>query len=125
MCAMKVDPSLHRVLKNGETVLERCAYAPGFAFRSRGLLGREGLGEGEGILLMPCNSIHMFGMKFAIDAVFLDKTGRVRHVCHDIAPWRVSRMVLSAKMVIEARAGWAAAAGIGKGDELIFDPQPG
>ena len=39
----------------------------------RGLLGRSEPPEGEGILLRPAGSIHTFFMRFAIDAVFLDR----------------------------------------------------
>ena len=39
----------------------------------RGLLGRDGLEPGDGLLITKTGSIHMFFMRFAIDAVFLDK----------------------------------------------------
>jgi len=42
----------------------------------KGLLGRRELPDGEGILLRPCASIHMFFMRFAIDAVFSTATCR-------------------------------------------------
>jgi len=28
---------------------------------------------GEGLLIVPCSEIHMIGMKYALDIVFLDK----------------------------------------------------
>jgi hypothetical protein len=34
--------------------------------RFRGLLGRDRLPEGEGLLLTPCRSIHMLGMRFPL-----------------------------------------------------------
>ena len=44
--------------------------------RRKGLLGRSGLADDEG-LWIPTSSIHMFGMRFAIDVVYADREGRV------------------------------------------------
>ena len=41
--------------------------------RMRGLLGRPQLLPGEGLKIVPCNSIHCFFMAVPIDVVFLDK----------------------------------------------------
>ena len=57
--------------------------------RARGLLGRASLGEGEGLLITRCNAIHMFFMRFAIDATFLDKNDQVVKVVRNIRPWRL------------------------------------
>ena len=53
--------------------------------RARGLLGRAGLERGEGILLRPASSIHMWFMRFAIDAAFLDPDGRVLRIAETFA----------------------------------------
>jgi uncharacterized protein len=45
--------------------------------RVRGLLGRSTLRPDEGFLFEHCRSVHTFGMRFAIDAVLLDRHGRV------------------------------------------------
>ena len=44
--------------------------------RTKGLLGRAGMADDEG-LWIPTSSIHMFGMRFAIDVVYADREGRV------------------------------------------------
>ena len=59
-----------------------------FAERARGLIGRRGLAPGTGMLIMKCNCIHTFFMRFAIDATFLDKKGKVVKVVRNIRPWR-------------------------------------
>ena len=56
--------------------------------RMRGLLGRQGLGVGEALLLKPCNAIHTLFMRYPIDAVFLDRAGRVVRRIRGIRPWR-------------------------------------
>ena len=45
--------------------------------RMTGLLGRDGLPPGQGLILEPCRLIHTFMMRFAIDVVFYDRAHRV------------------------------------------------
>src|SRR5678810_1189323 len=54
-------------------IAERVEIADTSETRKRGLLGRTGLEPGTGMRLVPCEWVHMFGMKFAIDIVVLDK----------------------------------------------------
>ena len=58
--------------------------------RTRGLLGRQSLAEGEGLWIVPCEAVHTFGMQFAIDLVFLDRRNVVRKVRSSVPPWRLS-----------------------------------
>ena len=50
----------------------RIHVARSFLQRARGLLGRAPLAADEALLIRPCSSIHTFGMRFAIDVVFID-----------------------------------------------------
>ena len=59
-----------------------------FVERAKGLIGRRGLASGTGMLITKCNCIHTFFMRFAIDATFLDKSGKVVKVVKGIRPWR-------------------------------------
>ena len=59
-----------------------------FAERLRGLIGRKGLERGKGMLIVRCNCIHTFFMRFPIDATFLDRQGNVVKVVRNIRPWR-------------------------------------
>jgi uncharacterized membrane protein (UPF0127 family) len=54
--------------------------------RVRGLLGRTGLEDGEGLFIAPCPSIHMFGMKFPLDVIFVTKENVVTDFVENIAP---------------------------------------
>ena len=58
-----------------------------FFERARGLIGRRGLAPGKGLLILRCNCIHMFFMRFAIDAIFLDGRGEVVKVVRNVRPW--------------------------------------
>ena len=60
-----------------------------FAARAKGLIGRNGLPRGRGLLIPRCNAIHTCFMRFAIDATFLDREGRVVRTVRGIKPWRL------------------------------------
>ena len=84
--------------------------------RFMGLMGRPALPESHALYIRPCNSIHMFFMRFPIDAVFVDADGRVLRIYADLKPWRVTRIVRRSKAVVELPAGALAAAGVTLGD---------
>ena len=90
--------------------------------RMRGLLGRASLEEGEALAIAPCASIHTFFMKFPIDAVFLDRRGRVVRALSDLQPWRATRFHLRGYQAVELPAGTLARTGTREGDELAFEP---
>ena len=62
--------------------------ARSFWARVKGLIGRRGLPPGRGLLILRCNAIHTFFMRFAIDATFYDREDRVVKVVRNIRPWR-------------------------------------
>ncbi len=107
----------------GRILAERAQEATGFWSRFRGLMGREDLPTGEGLWIDPCDSIHMFFMRFPIDVVFLARDLRVVKVVHALPPWRVTRIYRAARSVLELPAGIAEASGTTEGDQLRFDPQ--
>lgn len=73
-----------------ETVLGVDAeVAETFFERTRGLIGRDGLAPGKGMLILKCNCIHTCFMRFPIDATFLDRGGRVVRVVRAIRPGRL------------------------------------
>lgn len=93
--------------------------------RMVGLLNRKSLPAGEGLWLRPCNSIHSIGMRFAFDAVFLDRNFRVVHLIESMAAWRFSRLVWQAASVLELPAQTIRATNTQLGDYLIFTPREG
>jgi uncharacterized membrane protein (UPF0127 family) len=104
--------------EDGTIVCERCLLAETALTRMRGLLGRRELPSGEGILLRPASSVHMAFMRFAIDAVFLDRDLRVLKIAADLRPWRAAAG-RGSKSVLEIPAGEAARRGLTVGDRLI------
>lgn len=75
-----------RNITRNRVLCERCGLADGLWTRTRGLMGRAQLPPGEGLLLMPCSSIHMFHMKFALDVIFVTSDFVVTDLVEAIAP---------------------------------------
>jgi uncharacterized membrane protein (UPF0127 family) len=100
-----------------EFVCERLIVADRPWSRLRGLLGRERLDAGEGMLLRPAGSVHTAFMRFPIDVVFLDRELRVLKVTEDVRPWRTAGC-RGAKAVLELPAGECARRTLRIGDRL-------
>jgi uncharacterized membrane protein (UPF0127 family) len=88
--------------------------------RMRGLLGRAALASGEALLLNRCGSVHTFGMRFAIDVVFLDRQQRVVAI-HHCVPKRRMVFSLRASHILEMSADSARRHGLAIGDPLVFE----
>jgi uncharacterized membrane protein (UPF0127 family) len=102
----------------GVALTEHGRVADSFTTRLVGLLADKSLAEGNGLWIVPCNSIHSIGMKFVFDAVFLDKNLCVTHLMQEMKPWRISKMVWAAHSVLELPAGTIARTGTVLGDQL-------
>ncbi len=88
--------------------------------RFMGLMGKRELAADAGLCLRPCSSIHMFFMRIAVDAVFVDKDDLVVRIYPSLRPWRVTRVVRKAKACIELPAGSLVSAGVKIGDRLTL-----
>ncbi len=104
----------------GLVLAREARWAKGFWARGRGLLGCAGLGEGEGLVLTPCSSIHTWGMRFALDVLCLDAQGRTLAVCSHLRPWRLGPLRRGTRTVVELPAG--AAGPTRPGDRILCTP---
>ncbi|MDP3143637.1 MAG: DUF192 domain-containing protein [Candidatus Omnitrophota bacterium] len=98
------------IIKNvtrGTVLAEKVTFAYSFKSRFQGLIGRAALEKGEALALPSCNSIHTFFMRFAIDVLFLDSTGKVVGKIENMAPFRISPIFWQGSMVIELPIGTA------------------
>lgn len=99
-------------------------FAESFRDRLLGLLFRAPLGPGQGLLIAPCGSVHTFGMRYAIDVVFLDRRGRILKIVHRLVPWRAAACA-GADQVIELAAGEAARLGLVRNQRMrLTQPHP-
>ncbi len=116
--------SAARNLTRDATLATSVELATSFWARFMGLMGRRALPSGAGLWIAGTNGIHMFFMRFAIDAVFLSRPGRdgARRVVglrRALAPWiGLVPLVRGADGVLELQVGAIAASGTEVGDEV-------
>jgi uncharacterized membrane protein (UPF0127 family) len=120
MAPMSDAPHLVRVenVTRGTTVAERVRVASSMLDRVVGLLRTPEVKPGEGLWIESSPSIHMFFMPYAIDAVFVDRAGRVTKVVSNLKPWRIVWWARGARDCLELRAGAATDSGTQPGDSL-------
>lgn len=113
---MKAGQVINR--RSGEIVARQVWRADSFWTRLRGLLGHPPLARGEGLWLVPCQQVHMIGMRYSISVWFLDRGGRICYIIDDLRPNKISSRNRKAATVLEFPAGWAATTGARIGDLL-------
>ena len=72
--------------------------------RRRGLSRLDALDPAHALHIPQTPSVHTFGMRFALDLIWLDGDGHVVRVDHDV-PARRMRLCVRARSVIETVAG--------------------
>lgn len=85
-------------------LLERVMRTGNMLERMRGLLWREPLQAGEGMLIDRCDSVHTCGMRYPLDLAFMDGSGKIRRLVRGRKPWRVAACY-AAYMTLEMPAG--------------------
>lgn len=92
--------------------------------RMKGLIGRPArlFPAGKGLWIIPSDGIHTFGMRFPIDAVYLDSSGKVLRLYHSLPPCRIGAIILKTRSVLELPPGILAKTHTEAGDVLEFYP---
>jgi uncharacterized protein len=103
--------------RNGRIVADRLEPAFDSDTRRKGLLGRDFLAAGTGLVIAPSNSVHTFFMRFPIDVVFVRRDGSVIKVRHAVPAWRLTA-AFGAFAVVELPAGTARKAELAPRDRL-------
>jgi hypothetical protein len=109
-------------LTKWNVVCERAVLADTPLPRMRGLLGMGSLRRGSAVLLQPAPSIHTAFVRFAFDAVFLDRNLRVVRVIERVKPWRIVSDRRAAS-VLQLAAGEIVARGIEVGDQVVVSDE--
>lgn len=102
--------------------LLRFEVADNFWSRFCGLMLRRSIGSIDGLLLSPCNSIHMCFMRFGLDIIYLDENHRIIKIVQCLKPWLDMSWCRMATMAVELPAGKAAELGLKTGD--VISPRP-
>jgi len=92
--------------------------------RLRGMLARPAPTSGEGLLLTPCRSVHMYGMRFPLDIAFLDASCSIVAAYRSLPPGSRTRWHRKAVHALELPAGTLEDSGTVIGDVLSWAPQP-
>jgi uncharacterized protein len=68
-----------------------------------GLMGTApgSLSSGKGLWIVPCHGVHTFGMRYAIDLVYLSQHLEVVHTEENVRPWRMAAVRMEAATVLE------------------------
>jgi uncharacterized membrane protein (UPF0127 family) len=102
---------------SGRIVVPDLEVAVDSATRKKGLLGRDGLASGTGLVIAPTNAVHTFFMRFPIDIVFVTRAGEVVKISSAVRAWRMAA-ALRGYAVVELGPGEAARAGLKVGDRV-------
>ncbi len=86
-----------------------------------GLMGRRELADGYGLLLRNESAIHTFGMRVAIDVVYLDARGKILRTTEAMPPARLGPLVRGVRDVLELPAGTLARTQTRVGDHLELE----
>jgi uncharacterized protein len=108
--------------RSGAVLARRANLCDSPLSRFCGLMLRAKLPESEGVILSPCNSVHMALMRFAIDLVYLDKENRIVKIIHGLKPYRISLGGFRAHAAIELPAGTLDCVDAQPGDLLQMIP---
>jgi uncharacterized membrane protein (UPF0127 family) len=107
----------------GRIVLERGRRTTNAWERARGQLGRPLLAPGEGLWIDHCGSVHTFGMRSALDVVFMGSTGSILKVATTLRPFRFAG-AWGARTALELGAGEAVRLDLKRGMCLTWQDQP-
>ncbi|HEY4685925.1 MAG TPA: DUF192 domain-containing protein [Dehalococcoidia bacterium] len=88
--------------------------------RVKGLLGRECLEDGQGLFFEHCSSLHTFFMRFPVDIIYVDKSGKVLKAAADVKPFKLVAAPLRAYYAIELPLGAIRRSNTRVGDHLRF-----
>jgi hypothetical protein len=98
----------------------RVGLADSWLQRVRGFLRRPEPQHGEGLLLSPCRAVHMMGMGYSLDVLFLDRHGQVVAKYPQLRPGRSTAWHAKAKYALELPQGTIAATGTEEGDHVVW-----
>lgn len=98
----------------------RVIMADNFFSRLKGLIGRPGLPPGWCLVIDPCNSVHTIFMRFGIDLLFVDRSGKAVRLVENLPPFRFTPVVRGSRLVIEFPSGTLARTGTLAGDTITI-----
>ncbi len=114
--AMKIVNKTKNIILADETIIADSPFK-----RMQGLLGKKGLKAGEALIIKPCNSIHTFFMRFAIDVLFVNKDNRIVKAISGLRPFRLTGIYYHSVFAVELTAGIIRSTATCPGDLLSIE----
>lgn len=99
-------------------IVKNLFLANSFWSRMKGLMWKKDLTEDEGLVLVPCNSVHSMFMRFPIDLLFLSREFKVIKIIERFKPWRATPIIRDCYQIVELKAGVVSKKGVSVKDEL-------
>ena len=117
---LREGPDGHMLVnaRSGSVVAHRVMTAFDSKSRRKGLLKQNSMAEGSALIIAPCNAIHTFFMRFAIDVAFVARDGRVLKTRKAVPAWRLAAS-LRAFAVVELPSGALDRSDVEPGDLLV------
>jgi len=107
-----------RIYRGEEQLFSRVKLAKTFGTKLRGLMFYRELPAIDGLLLVPCNSAHLFWMSFPLALIYLSREREVLVTVNYIAPNKLGPFVKRAFYVLETKAGMVSTKNIQIGDRI-------
>jgi uncharacterized membrane protein (UPF0127 family) len=108
------------VYRDGQCLLPAVRVAERFGTRWRGLMFYPQMPGIDGLLLYPCNSVHLFWMRFALCLLYLERNGQILQIVERIAPNRIGPIVKGAYYVLETQPGLSSQKQLNCGERLSW-----
>ena len=112
--------SIFNITKN-TIIAQKVKTADTFFPRVIGLLGRSAIDYQEALIIVPCQAIHMFFMKFPIDVIFLNRAGGIIALYPNLKPLRMTWIHLQATRAVECAWGTIERWHLKKGEVLRIE----
>jgi hypothetical protein len=107
----------------GTTIGETIEVAASASQKVKGLLGRECLEDGQGLLFKGAGSLHTMFMRFPIDIIYADKHGKVVKIAKAVNPFKLVAAPLRCYYALELPAGAIDDSKTQVGDHLSFEEE--
>ena len=107
-------------LTSNTIISENVIIANTFFKRLKGLMFSKELRDENSLLILSCNAIHTFNMKYNIDVLYLDKNNNILAIDEDMPPGKMGKLVKKAVSVVELPSGKAKKKGIEIGQVVEF-----
>jgi uncharacterized membrane protein (UPF0127 family) len=118
---LAMEKTLLRVFHEERLLATKVKPAANFGARLRGLMFYREWPGIDGLLLHPCDSVHMFWMRFDLSLIYLDADGKIIKLVDRIGPNRIGPTLKNSRYVLEARPGIPSEFGLRLGDRLRWE----